>query len=98
MTKGLDPTQLAGQMAQFVLSNDVDGIDVDWEEMKAQELGGVMGSSDSAYEEAEEIAADPEADEGDEDGLEREEEEDLEDTADPGFVVDRMKRMVRLPL
>ena len=32
VTKGLDPTQLAGQMAQFVLSNDVDGIDVDWEE------------------------------------------------------------------
>ncbi|RDX47627.1 chitinase [Lentinus brumalis] len=31
-TAGLDPTALANQMAQFVLSTDLDGIDVDWEE------------------------------------------------------------------
>ena len=29
---GLDPAVLAGQMAQFVLNTDLDGIDVDWEE------------------------------------------------------------------
>ena len=29
---GLDPAALAGQMAQFVLNTDLDGIDVDWEE------------------------------------------------------------------
>ena len=31
-TQGLDPAATANTMAQFVLSNDVDGIDVDWEE------------------------------------------------------------------
>ena len=33
-TKGLDPTTLANQMSQFVLNTDLDGIDVDWEEIQ----------------------------------------------------------------
>ncbi|RPD63333.1 glycoside hydrolase [Lentinus tigrinus ALCF2SS1-7] len=32
-TNGLDPTALANQMSQFVLNTDLDGIDVDWEEI-----------------------------------------------------------------
>ena len=34
MTKGLDPNTTAGEMASFVRGNDLDGIDVDYEEME----------------------------------------------------------------
>ncbi|KAI0742905.1 glycoside hydrolase [Daedaleopsis nitida] len=32
-TKGLDPATLANSMGQFVLNTDLDGIDIDWEEI-----------------------------------------------------------------
>ena len=38
-TEGHNPTEMAEDLATFVLGNDADGVDIDWEDYAAMEAG-----------------------------------------------------------
>ncbi|TBU31271.1 chitinase [Dichomitus squalens] len=44
-TNGLDPTTIAGTMAQFVLDNNLDGVDVDYEELELMRSQAGVGET-----------------------------------------------------